>query len=131
MSEQPLPSGRVGIFWGLIGIEGDLALLSQSSNLAEAEVYGDCLTFATSHFEAWEAWKSNVGSIPEPRFAELIVASEYENHPRGRVVFSVSDDKFWLYADRRLSTKAFTSQIAKAFDIEDGMFTVRLDSHYR
>jgi hypothetical protein len=57
-------------------------------------------------------------------------STEYEEHPRGRVVHSVPDSKFWLYVDRRLKAPAILSEIMTRLSLDPAKCVVRLDSHY-
>jgi hypothetical protein len=60
-----------------------------------------------------------------------ISCSEYDEHPRGRIVYDTITDMFILYADRRLQTSAFTARIIAAFCLPVARTVVRSDSHYR
>src|ERR1035437_10557045 len=77
---------KVGIFW-LIGDR----LILDTSPLSDAEAYGDCLTHRNSHIDFWTA-QQRFGAVPSD--------IEYEEPPRGRVVFNTKTLRFALYADR-------------------------------
>jgi hypothetical protein len=87
-----LPSGRrkkephVGIFW-LVGGKP----IIDSTPLGEAEPYGDHLIHARSHLEVWTLFQQR--SIA-PR------GMEYEEAPRGRVIYDIKTQRFLLLADR-------------------------------
>jgi hypothetical protein len=124
---QAATGPAVGIFWRV----GD-SLLIERIVLAQAEPYGDCLTHAGGHFERWAAWQALGG--PGLRAAGLpleIGLSEYDNWPRGRVVYEVSHRRFVLYADRRLQRPEIVAQLQQAFGLVDADVIVRGDPHYR
>jgi len=108
---------RVGIFW-LVGGK----LLADTSSLDEAEPYGDFLTHPEGHAEVWERYRRDRTVYPE---------SEYEEAPRGRVMFNTWTRKFTLLADRCiLKRKAFVAQIKRELHLPKNT-EVRGDSHYR
>ena len=72
----------VGIFW-FVGDE----LIAVVCDLTNAVPYGDCLTYDGGHAEHWEAWqKAGASSLRSSGLPERIATSEYEEHPRGRIV---------------------------------------------
>ena len=68
------PKPRVGIFWLVDG-----TLLTDSTPLNKAELYGDHLTHPRSHIDVWDGWQK-LGKVPGDM--------PYEEPPRGRVVFN-------------------------------------------
>ena len=117
----------VGIFWRV----ADCLVLDRSV-LAEAEPYGDCLTHPGGHYERWEAWQAL--RVPALRAAGLpaeIAESEYDDWPRGRVVYEVSARRFVLYADRRLHAREIIELLRTTFGLQDATVAVRADPHYR
>src|ERR1700689_2604442 len=90
----------VGIFW-LIGDR----LILDTSPLSEAEPYGDCLGHRTSHIDYWTAQQS-LRTVPPDL--------EYEEPPRGRVVYNTKTQRFAVYADRCiLKNKSVVRSIMK------------------
>ena len=85
--EQP----NVGIFW-FVGER----LIFDVSPLSEAEPYGDRLTHRKSHIDYWME-QQRLGAVPKEM--------EYEEAPRGRVVFNRKTERFMLYADRCILDK--------------------------
>ena len=77
---------RVGIFWLVDG-----KTLIDSTSLSEAEPYGDHLTHPRGHIDVWEQWRLS-GKVP--------AESEYEEFPRGRVMYNAKTRRFMLLADR-------------------------------
>jgi len=61
----------------------------------------------------------------------VILTSEYDEHPRGRIVFDRRADCFLLYADRRIQTKVRLDAIREAFGLSRRQVAVKGDPHYR
>jgi hypothetical protein len=117
----------VGIFWRV-----GRALVIDRSTLADGEPYGDCITHATGHYERWQEWQALGGTRLVARGYPLVIAStEYDEWPRGRVVYETLPSRFILYADRRLQHPKTIDAIKKAFGLGDVETVVRSDSHYR
>ncbi len=70
----------------------------------------------------WEVWQK--AGITDPSLRALIRAHEYEDWPRGRIVFDRSKDRFVLYADRKLMLPGTIAQIQEQFSISAGQTTV-------
>jgi hypothetical protein len=108
---------KVGIFW-LMGKR----LILDASPLSEAELYGDCLTQRNSHIDYWTA-QQRLGTVPRD--------IEYEEPPRGRVVFDTKADRFMVYADRCILAKEpVVSRILKEMNLPRGQTDVQTDGHY-
>src|SRR4051794_16496195 len=94
-------SSMVGIFWWFRG-----RVILDASPLSEAEPYGDCFTHRKSHIAYWTE-QQRLGAAP--------MDIEYEEPPRGRVVFDRKTERFIMYADRCiLAKKAVVKQTKKA-----------------
>ncbi len=76
---------RVGIFWLVAG-----ARVIDSTRLSQAENYGDFKVHAGDHDTVWERFQ-RAGTVP----ADM----EYEESPRGRVVYNSKTHRFTLLAD--------------------------------
>jgi hypothetical protein len=122
----------VGIFWGVPRSDGTVAIVVDAVVLDEAEPYGDFLTHPRGHYEVWEAWrnlrKSDLADLGIP---ETIRAGEYEEFPRGRVVYEPQTRQFTIYADRKLQTENLLKRIALALGLESQRWIIRSDAHYR
>jgi hypothetical protein len=111
------PEPRVGIFWLVEG-----TLLTDSTQIKQAELYGDHLTHPESHIEVWEVWQK-LGKVPGD--------VPYEEPPRGRVMFSRKTGEFVLLADKCiLERKSVVAEITRAFALPEDL-TIGRDSHYR
>jgi hypothetical protein len=113
-----VPELRVGIFWLLNG-----KLLIDSTPLSEGEPYGDHLTHPRSHIDVWEQWRLS-GKVPGE--------SEYEEFPRGRVVYNTKTQRFTLLGDKCiLRDKRVVSQILSELNLPSKNTDNGTDSHYR
>ena len=109
---------HVGIFWVVQATEDEARLLAAGCPLDQAEAYGDCLTYGPGHYETWDHWRRSraVG----PALCATVLFYEYEDWPRGRIVFDRSRDLFIVYADRKLLTPATIARIETHFHLPAG-----------
>jgi hypothetical protein len=77
---------RVGIFWAIDGKP-----LIDATPLSEAEPYGDCLTHPRGHAAVWEQHQLS-GIVPHD--------AEYEEFPRGRVMYNTKTQRYLFLADK-------------------------------
>ncbi|WP_159013567.1 hypothetical protein [Acidisoma sp. S159] len=121
----------VGPFW-VVEENGKPAIVALTVPLERAETYGDMLTVETGHFEHWSRLARRGAAVlrtaGEPTAP---VWSEYEEWPRGRVIFDCVARRFLIRADRHLHHPAFVRLITDCFCIEADEVTVLLDDHYR
>jgi hypothetical protein len=108
---------HVGIFWVIRGEP-----LIDSTPLSRAEPYGDHLTHLHGHDKGWERFQRN-GIAP--------IDAEYEQLPRGRVMFDTKKCQFRLLADRCiLKRKDLVAKIKKEMRLPRNT-KVGGDNHYR
>jgi hypothetical protein len=113
-----VPEPQVGIFWLLNG-----KLLIDSVPLGEAEPYGDHLTHPRGHVDVWEQLRLG-GKVPGE--------SEYEEFPRGRVMYNTKTQRFTLLADRCiLREKIMVTKIMSELNLPNKNTVRGADSHYR
>jgi hypothetical protein len=124
-SETPL----VGIFWLVQTPDDETRLLTVGCQLDQAETYGDCLTYGPGHFETWAQWQRD--RTVDPALRALVRFYEYEDWPRGRIVFDWVRDLFVLYADRKLLTPASVERIENHFHLPAESTEVQSDWHYQ
>lgn len=107
---------KVGIFW-----LADGKLIFDATPVSSAEAYGDCLGHAKSHLEYWT----------ELQRAGIISAdTEYEDLPRGRIVFDARAGQYILYADKCiLEESKVVHKILRIFGLPDAVRSS--DEHYR
>ena len=120
---------HVGIFWVVQATEDEAGLLAAGCPLDQAEAYGDCLTYGPGHYETWAHWRRSraVG----PALYATVWFYEYEDWPRGRIVFDRSRDLFVLYADRKLLTPEMIARIQAQFLLPADRTEVKSDFHYQ
>ena len=116
----------VGIFWRV-----DDVLVIDHSSVNDAEPYGDCITPAAGHYERWLEWQTlGAARLKAVGYPLLIIASEYDDWPRGRIVYETPARRFVLYADKRLQTSTILTTIKAAFGPNDASVVVMSDQHY-
>jgi len=109
---------HVGIFWVVGG-----KLLIDCTPLGEAEPYGDHLTHPRSHLEAWTLFLQN-GIAP--------IEIEYEDAPRGRIVYNTRTQRFMILADRCiLGDNVMLARIISVMNLPNRNTDKGTDSHYR
>jgi hypothetical protein len=121
------PTPQVGIFWRV-----DSVLVIDRSTVNEAERYGDCITHAAGHYERWEEWKTlGMAWLGASGYPNCIASTEYDEWPRGRIVYETPTRRFVLYADRRLQTPEVIDALKTAFGLNDSEVVIKSDPHYR
>jgi hypothetical protein len=120
---------QVGIFWLAQTTEGKARLLAAGCPLDQAEPYGDCLTYGPGHYETWDHWRRDrtVG----PALRAFVQSYEYEDWPRGRIVFDRSRDSFIIYADRKLLTPEMVARLETQFQLPEERTEIQSDLHYQ
>jgi hypothetical protein len=108
----------VGIFWLF-----QRRLVIDCAALCSAESYGDCATHPRGHFPYWTMLQKS-GQVP--------MDVDYEELPRGRVVFDKHRDRFVLLADpcilnRSELVKRIISRLRLPLENTD----IDRDPHYR
>jgi hypothetical protein len=122
----------VGIYWGVPSQAGEISIVIDVSVLAEAEPYGDFLTHPRGHYDVWEAWRRlGPARLARRGLPDAILMHEYEDFPRGRVVYDGDRKRFVIYADRKLQTPSSIIEIVRAFHLEAEAYVVQSDLHYR
>ena len=122
-------TAHVGIFWLVQTSNDEARLLAAGGPLDQAELYGDCLTYGPGHYETWDHWRRD--RIVDPALRALVRSHEYEDWPRGRIVFDRTRDQFILYADRKLMTPATIARIETQFHLPAERTEVQSDWHYQ
>jgi len=110
-------NAQVGIFW-LVGKR----LVLAGTPLAEAEPYGEYKNFPTSHVKHWAKLQRDGRVSPEV---------EYDEPPRGRVVYNTKTQQFTLMADRCIiGNERLIGRIKNELHLPQNTEVVT-DSHYR
>jgi hypothetical protein len=129
MAEAKDSAPRLGIFWVARGRSGGARLIAAGCALEHGERYGNCLTYGPGHYETWRKWRRERAIDSELRV--IVRTSEYEDWPRGRIIFDRARDRFVLYADRRLMGAETIVRIRERFGLPVERTLVEADSHYR
>ena len=107
----------MGIVW-LVGRR----LIFDSTPVAEAEDYGDCKTHGRSHSDCWTELQKR-GTVPRN--------AEYDQYPRGRVVYNRRTRQFRLMLDGCIIRNTrLVSRIMGKLSLPKNT-NVLADSHYR
>jgi hypothetical protein len=125
----PMNSSHLGIFWFVRNSHGQAQLLTVTCPLAAGEEYGDCLTSPAGHHKTWEDWRRGQPKPPLSALAPVIVSDEYEDWPRGRIVYERTADRFVIYADRQLLTAERLVQIRAHFHLPAAHTVGCTDAH--
>ncbi|MGC2223530.1 MAG: hypothetical protein WA624_14820 [Methylocella sp.] len=120
---------HVGIFWLVQTPDGEARLLTAGCAVDQAEPYCDCLTYGPGHYETWVHWRRD--RTIDPALRTLVRSHEYEDWPRGRIVFDRARDLFILYADRKLLTQATIARLETQFQLLEERTEVQSDWHYK
>jgi hypothetical protein len=116
-TSKPKAEPRVGIFWLLRN-----QLVIDSVPLSQAERYDERLTFPASHIDVWKRLQEE-GRAP--------IESEYDEPPRGRVIFEPSSREFLILADACiLARKQIMNEIVGCLHLPQQV-KLDSDSHYR
>lgn len=126
-----LRDGHVGFFWIVEDRNGADLVIGETMPLQNAEIYGDTLTNPNGHYDFWERMKSSRAKSREYRnINERVFQSEYEDWPRGRVVYHIKGQKFSLLADKRLHTIRRLKMLREHFNLPDNHTDYKKDGHY-
>ena len=106
--------GYVGLFF----IANDTLLLHKRT-LADAESYGDFLTYPISHDDVWrhEYYKK--------------YRVDFDYYPRGRVVYNHKKELFTVYIDKDLDKPEIMAKIISIFGLDGNNYKVDYDEHYQ
>ncbi|TIP23203.1 MAG: hypothetical protein E5X67_34395 [Mesorhizobium sp.] len=126
-----LPAGKVGFFWIVPDRLGQDAIFGDCIELATAEVYGEALTHPGGHYDFWNDMKARGPAWLRARnLSGGLLATEYEDWPRGRLVFYAAQNGFTLYSDRRILTPLRLALVRSMFQVSEHRVDLKSDSHY-
>ena len=112
--EEPIP--EVGIFWLIPG-----GLLALGVPYTAGEKYGDFINTPAGHYETWEELRRASNKLPE----------DYTAYPRGRIVYSINDQKFIIYLNRKhIRNAGIKKRIIKKFWLPADHVIFIHDHHY-
>lgn len=113
---QPVASGKIGIFWVYHG-----KLLATAFGLNAGMKYGDALNGPTDHVKYWPVFQARYAALRD---------LEYQDVPRGRVLFMQPTRQFRVYMDKTLHKTAIKSALRKAFSLPASRTHFLTDAHY-
>lgn len=117
----------VGLFWFVDG-----AIVAVGKSVRFADHYGECLTYDGGHSDHWELWRKAGSSwLKRHKLPLSILVTEYDEHPRGRVIYSSVANQFKIIADARLHNGDNIKEICNHFRLSDAQFSLEHDNHYR
>lgn len=109
---------KVGIFWHyqnqVIGIAHDF-------NLSQQDSIG-LIDSAYVHVKYWKALQNQIAALRH---------IEYEEIPRGRVIYNSLSNKTIVYMDAKLFKKNIAQQIATFFELHFDDIIWKKDPHYK
>ena len=115
--KKPQEPPQLGIFWLIRD-----RLVIESAPLIQAEAYGDDLTYGHSHIDVWKQLQLQ---------KKVPVESEYDEYPRGRMVYHPRSSEFMLLADRCiLEREGVVAKLKQALRLPEPVKLER-DAHYR
>jgi hypothetical protein len=121
----------VGIFWAVQEQGAPAILFEHRCSLNEAEPYGSMLTCAHGHYDVWEQWRKNIATR-SAGVTSPIAMSEYEEWPRGRIVYDTESERFVLYADAQILRRpVLIAAIHEKFGLPTDRTDAKPDNHYR
>ncbi|MET2829309.1 hypothetical protein [Mesorhizobium shangrilense] len=125
------PGGKVGFFWIVPDRLGHDAILGEAFDLAKAETYGEALTHPLGHYDYWTLMKARGPAWLRARnLSGSLLTTEYEDWPRGRLVFFPAQERFTLLADRRIFRSSRLNLVWAMFQVAEHRVDLRRDGHY-
>ncbi|HQT80149.1 MAG TPA: hypothetical protein PLD10_24170 [Rhodopila sp.] len=122
-------AGQVGIFWR-IAVAGGYRPLIDSVPVKQGEPYGEFQAYG-GHQEFWCRLAGPAAAqLRKSGIPEAVRWSEYEEWPRGRIVFHIPSGRVMLYADRKRRKVDIISEIMGRFPLAADQTDVRGDPHY-
>ncbi len=111
-----MPEPYVGIFF-LVGGK----LVFEATRFSEAGTYAHCKIHEGDHVHYWDKLLRD----------GAVLNSEYDEYPRGRVVFDTKIAQFTIYADRCiLANKRLVAKITRELNLPMNT-KIETDPHYR
>ena len=111
-------SPKIGIFWL---VQGKLIVLGIP--FSDGAGYGEYATYGPSHYDKWRELQRS-GVAPHE--------CEYEEFPRGRVMFNRNTETFLLLADTCiLGDKQMLNRVMQEMHLPKAKTISDRDSHYR
>ena len=111
---------KIGVFWGYSGCVFGKAV-SLDTGFSQTEQIRDS---NETHADVWDSEK------PWLQVSKDLAFKEYQDVPRGRVLFNHHKGKPLVYADKKLLTPEFKKLIADFFEFVPENAIWKRDDHY-
>jgi hypothetical protein len=122
----------VGIFWFVpANMFAMSALITDMTPLAEAPKRDGPTVHNLSHEEFWSTLaRLSLKNLRAQGLPSSIAGAEFDTHPRGRVDYDAGQQRFTIYADRRIQDWAFMQYVVAFFDLPDDRFIITTNPDY-
>lgn len=111
---------KIGIFWIYKN-----QIIGKARQLGEGqENIPGMIDSPDSHIDLWENDSSFIVPFPE------LKGSEYQEVPRGRVIYSTKSNKAVVYMDKLLHSKGTKQIVSDFFQLKDVDVVWKTDPHY-
>ena len=124
-------AAHVGIFWFVPEAAGTSVLLCDLTPLESASHYGDMLTHDGGHATHWDhladLGTAGLRALGKPTAP---AESEYDDWPRGRVVFDSRRHLFVIYADSHIQADPYIIVVRQTFGLLSSATVTASDDHY-
>lgn len=109
--------GFIGVFWVLGACEVD----GYREPIASGTKYGDTIQPSIDHYEYWEEFL---------KYYPVFKKFEYDQIPRGRVVYYPKEDKFRIITSKAVAKDRRTINAIRRFYRLTGKVEIVTDEHY-
>ena len=107
-------------------------LLVYSIPIPRADIYGEMLTVDRGHAEIWKTLAAlGMRGLAKRGLPSVLLAADYDEFPRGRVVYKPAAEEFTIWADPKLHRPGIVEALKGGFSIGGAAFRVERDDHYR
>lgn len=109
---------KIGIFWFF---QNRIIGVAHHFDQSEQDSLG-LIDSAYMHVEYWESLKQEISALKD---------IEYEEIPRGRVIYNVKSQKVYVYVDAKLLKTRIAKQIVEFFELDFDCVIWKKDPHYK
>lgn len=111
---------KIGVFW----IFNDVVFGNAVELINGTEGVSGLIDCDDNHADIWEVDR------PWATVSPSLGSVEYQDIPRGRVLFSTKHNRPLVYLDKALMSPAYRQKISQFFDFKLSNVTWRSDTHY-
>ena len=112
---------KVGIFWC---VNGELVFRTIEAREIDSDDLGK-IDAPFTHIQEWE-----IHQIYN-QFGMILFDTEYQNFPRGRVIFDILTQSFNVFLDKNIYKETITGKVIEQFNLRDKTVRWFDDPHYR